>query len=155
MTLYMETSAFSWGRPLPLTDKNGRTRYTITSNAYAPRKQLQVLDLAMQNAVSIRQSLPSLFPRYEIETYGKPVGAVRKDLRFSPPQYRIEQPDWTLDSSVSGRDYTLLRNNVSVAACHSLVEKPGYFALEFYSQSETLTALGIMIILNCVLTFQS
>lgn len=155
MTLYMERNAFSWGRRLPLTEKNGHTRYTLISDPYGPRKQLQVLDLAAEKAVSVQQSFPSLFPRYEIEVYGKPVGAVQKDLRFTPPQYTIERPGWTMDGSVSRCDYTLLRDNTPLASCHPMPEKPGYLTLEFHDRAETLPALGVMMIINCVLTFQA
>lgn len=155
MTLYLDKRAFSWGHPLPLTDQTGRLRYTITSDAYAPRKHLLVLDLAHQPAVSILQSLPSLFPRYEIETYGKPVGTVQKDLRFSPPQYHIDPPAWVLEGSAAIHEYTLLQNQAPIAVCRPHSENPGHLVMEFQNSPDALTALGIMIVLNCALPFHT
>lgn len=149
MTLYMESRAFSWGRSLPLTDKDGRTRYTLTGNAYALRRQLQILDLAGRTAVSIRQSLPSLFPRYELEVYGKPLGAVVKDLRCAPPQYALEIPGWTLEGSVSDGDYRLFRSDVLAADCHPAADRDGLWALEFHNQTDPLPSLAVMVTLNC------
>lgn len=157
MTLYMDQRAFSWGHALPLTDPAGHTRYTVTGDAYAPNKRLWVLDLAGRMAVSIRQSFPALFPRYELEIYGKPGLRLIKDLRFSPPQYTISPQCWTLQGSVSTCDYTLMRDDTPLAACHPVPEQPGLLAMEFQSQNqaEALSALGIMVTVNCVLTFQA
>ncbi len=157
MTLYMNQRAFSWGRVLPLTDSSGHTRYTVTGDAYAPGKRLWVLDLAGRTAVSIRQSFPALFPRYELEVYGKPGLSITKDLRFSPPQYTISPQPWTLRGSVSACDYTLIQGDAPFASCHPDPEQPGLLALEFQSQNQTeiLSALGVMVAANCVLTFQA
>lgn len=151
-TLYMEKSAFSWGRPLALTDKNGRTRYTVNGDAYAPGKRLDILDLAGKKAVSVRQRLPSLFPRYEIEVYGKPVAVLIKDLRTNPPSLRIETPDWTLSGSVSVCDYELLRGEAALAASRPVPDSPGVLALTCPDPPETLAALGVLVTVNCILS---
>lgn len=155
MTLYMEKHAFSWGRPLALTEKNGRTRYTVDGDAYAPGKRLHILDLAEKTAVSVRQRFPSLFPRYEIEVYGKPVAALIKDLNFSPPSLRIEPLGWTLTGSVSACDYELLRGGAPLAASRPVPGSPGVFALTCPDPPEALSALGVLVAVNCILSPQS
>lgn len=155
MTLYMKKDAFSWGRPLALTDKNGRTRYTVDGDAYAPGKRLNILDLAGKTAVSVRQRFPSLFPRYEIEVYGKPVAALIKDLRTSPPSLRIETLGWTLAGSVSACDYELLRGETELAASRPVSGSPGILALTCPDPPEALAALGVLVTVNCILSPQS
>lgn len=155
ITLYMEKSAFSWGCPLALTDKNGRTRYTVDGDAYAPGKRLHIIDLAGKTAVSVRQRLPSLFPRYEIEVYGKPVAALIKDLRTNPPNFRIETLDWALTGSVSACDYALVRGETALAASRPVSGSPGVLALTCPNPPETLPALGVLVTVNCILSPQS
>ena len=152
MVLYMDRHSFSWNIPLPLTDPSGHVRYTITGDAYAPGRRLQVLDLAGRTAVSIRQSFPSLFPRYELEVYGKPVCSLIKDLRFLPPQYTVSPLPWTLHGSVQAHDYALMQAEVAIASCQPDPLHPGLLTLELFSENQTelLTALGIMVTVNCV-----
>lgn len=151
MVLNMDRLAFSWDIPLPLTDQSGHVRYTITGDAYAPGKRLQVLDLAGRTAVSIRQRFPSLFPLYELEVYGKPVCSLIKDLRFSPPQYTLSSPPWNLHGSVQAHDYTLMQAEETIASCRPDPRQPGLLMLELFSETQTelLTALGLMVTVNC------
>lgn len=157
MILYMEKRSFSWSHPLPVKDRSGHPRYTVTGDAYAPGKRLAVLDLAGRTAVSIRQRFPALFPRYELEVYGKPAANLIKDLRFFPPQYTISSLPWTLRGSVSKCDYTLMQGDLLLASCHPDPAQPERLLLDFQTQTqtETLSALGIMMTVNCVLTFQA
>ena len=154
MTLYMDRRAFSWDYPLPLLDQHHRTRYTVTGDAYAPGKRLRVLDLSGRTAVSIRQRFPSLLPRYELEVYGKPVGALVKDLRCAPIQYTVENLGWTLSGSVARWDYALVREQTPLALCRPSPDADGLLELSLPEGNSALSALGVMVTVNCVLAFQ-
>ena len=50
MKLFMQQKGFAWGQPMPLWDKGGHTRYTVTGDAYSLGKRLHVHDLAGREA---------------------------------------------------------------------------------------------------------
>lgn len=156
MKLYMQQDAFRWGSSLALCDKNGRTRYTLTGEAYSLGKRLHVTDLAGREAIYIRQVVPSLFPRYEIEVYGKPVAEICKDLTFFRPRYTIEPLDWTLAGSLGALEYEISRQSSVVASsCPQRDNSDGNIVvLNLYDRSVTLTALGILLTINCVFAAQ-
>lgn len=153
MTLYMQKDKFQWGIPMPLEDRSGRTRYTVHSDAYALGKRLHVTDLAGREAIYIRQVIPSLFPKYEIEVYGRPMASIIKDLRFFHPRYVMEPDDWEISGFLTGSSYELSFCGTILAACRS---QPGEdrLALEFHDCTEELTALGIILAVNCLLSPQ-
>ena len=152
MKLYMERNVFAWGRTMELRDKAGRKRYTLTSEAYSPGKRLRVRDLAGRETLYIHQRIPSLMPSYEIEVYGRPVGAVVKDLTFLQPRIVLDGLNMELGGSVVLYDYEILSEGAVIAANRpcDLNWGPG-FRMECYDRANDLTALGVMIAVNCVL----
>ena len=50
MKLFMQQKGFAWGQPMPLWDKGGHTRYTVTGDTYSLGKRLHVHDLAGREA---------------------------------------------------------------------------------------------------------
>ena len=155
MKLYMQKEAFRWGEPMPLRDKAGRTRYTVNSDAYALGKRLHVTDLAGREAVYIRQVVPSLFPKYEVEVYGRPVAAIVKDLSYFRPRYVIEELDWEVLGSLAACDYEISWQSSVVACCRPQQGETGdILALEFYDRREELASLGVMLTINCLLAPQ-
>ncbi len=151
MKLYLQRDAFRWDRPLPLADKSGRPRYLLTGDAYSLGKRLHVTDLAGREAVYVRQQVPSLFPRYAIEVYGKPVGEIYKDLTFLRPRYTIEPLDWEIMGSVGTCDYEITWQKTTVAACRPQEGRTDpVLVLDFYDRTAELAALGVMLTLNCV-----
>ena len=143
MRLYMPEQ-FRWGQTLELRDEAGRTRYTLSGDAYTLGHHLHILDLAGREAVGIRQRVPALFPTFDLEVYGKPVGALCKDLRFQPPRLLLEGMDWNLFGMPGGRDFSILFQNDSIAVCAPDRVRTGYLALELPPTEGTLTALGIL-----------
>lgn len=155
MKLYMPKDAFRWGVPLPLRDKSGRTRYTVGSDAYALGKRFHVTDLAGREALYIHQQIPSLFPRYQVEVYGRPVAQVVKDLSYFRPRYAIEMVDWEVLGALGEYDYEITCHNVMVASCRPQQGQEGdVLALEFLDRSWDLAALGVILTLNCLLAPQ-
>ena len=155
MKLYMPKDTFRWGVPLPLRDKSGRTRYTVDSDAYALGKRLHVTDLAGREAVYIHQQIPSLFPRYQVEVYGRPMAQVVKDLSYFRPRYAIEMVDWELLGALGECDYEITCHNVMVASCRPQPSQEGdMLVLEFLDRSWDLAALGVILALNCLLAPQ-
>lgn len=155
MKLYMQQKGFSWDQAMPLRDKSGHTRYTVIGDAYALGKRLHIMDLAGREAVLIRQRIPSMFPRYDIEVYGKPVGSVIKDLTFLRPKYSVDGLAWEISGTTSIYDYELIWQNSVVASNHSVQGQGGeLFAMEFYDRTAELSALGVMLVINCILAPQ-
>lgn len=155
MKLYMQNGAFHWGSPVALFDKSGRTRYTLTSDAYSLGKRLHVIDLAGREAIYIYQQIPSLFPRYEIEVYGKPVGEIVKDLTSIRPRYTMESLEWEIMGSVGTCDYEITRHNAAIASSRPHHTSSGdVLVLEVYERAAELTALGIMLTINCIFAAQ-
>lgn len=155
MKLYMQKDMFRWGVPLPLRDKSGRVRYTVNSDAYALGKRLHVTDLAGREALYIHQQIPSLFPRFQVEVYGRPVAQVVKDLSYFRPRYSIEMVDWTVLGNLSQSDYEITCQNTVVASCRPQQSQEGtVLALEFMDRSWDLAALGVILALTCLLSPQ-
>ncbi len=151
MKLYMQKDAFSWGTKLPLTDKTGRTRYFLTGDAFSLGKRLHVTDLAGQEAISVRQKVPSLFPRYELEVYGKPAAEIVKDLSFVRPRYVIEGPGWEIVGTIGACDYEITRNQTVTASSHSQKTPSGeVLELDLCDRDTSLTALGLILTVNCI-----
>ncbi|MDD6023924.1 MAG: hypothetical protein PUC06_06790 [Oscillospiraceae bacterium] len=152
MKLYMERDVFFWGRTMELRDKAGRKRYTLTSEAYSLGKRLHICDLAGREALYIHQRIPSLMPNYEIQVYGKPVGSVTKDLTFLQPRIVLEGLSMELGGSVALYDYEILSDGAVIAANRPCDMDWGRsFRMEFFDRTNDLTALGVMIAVNCVL----
>lgn len=155
MRLYMKLDSFNWGTPLPLADRSGRTRYTLTGDAYSLGKRLHVTDLAGREAVYVHQKVPSLFPRYAIEVYGKPVAEIYKDLTFLRPRYTIEALDWEIMGTLGACDYEITWQSSVVAACRPLEDDSGqYLSMEFYDRTAELPALGVLLTVNCIFAAQ-
>lgn len=145
MTLTLSLSEFYWGCPLPLRDIEGRTRYTLTSDAYALRRCLRAVDLAGREALCIRQQLPSLFPRYELSVYGRPIGAITK----APEDgiCRICFSGWSIQGE--GNHLEILHRSQVVAACRGT--DAHRLELTFHDRTTALTALAILLTVICAL----
>lgn len=155
MKLYMQQNAFNWGTSMPLRDKSGRPRYLVAGDAYSLGKRLHVTDLAGREAIYIHQKVPSLFPTYEIEVYGKPVTAVVKDLTFLRPRYTMKALEWEIMGALGACDYEITWQNSVVASSRPQQGKNGdVLALEFYDRTSELAALGVMLAINCVFASQ-
>ena len=153
MKLYME-QLFRWGVTQELRDSAGRTRYYLTGDAYSLGKRLHVTDLAGREAIFIRQAVPSLFPRYEIEAYGRPVGELVKDLTFSRPRCTIEALGWEVSGSLGARAYSISRGGSIVAVSRPDPAEPERMELDLPDPAAELTALGVMLVINCIFADQ-
>ncbi len=149
----MQNDSFRWGKPLALCDRSGRARYTITGDAYSLGKRLHVVDLAGREAIYVHQQVPSLFPRYAIEVYGRPVGEIYKDLTYVRPRYTIETLDWEIIGSVGTCDYEITWQSSVVAACRPQSDGPG-LVMELYDRTTELSALGVLLTVNCIFASQ-
>ena len=106
MRLY-QRKAFVWNSPGTLTDGAGQVRYRLLGDAYAPVRRLRLKDLAGRDVLYARQSLPDLFPRFSLESYGKPMGSL--ELRRAENQRRFipEDPRWTIAGTPDALDYSV------------------------------------------------
>ena len=152
MELYIPKGHFCWGGVLELRDGTGKVRYRLMSDAYRLSRRLRLLDLADREAVTVRQQVPSLFPRYELEVYGRPVGAVERDLSYAPPRCGLPGLDWDISGALGREAYALLREEREIAACGEDPEDPGRLLLRLSDGPEAMTALGVMLTVHCFLS---
>lgn len=85
-----------------ITDEQGRVRYTLSGDPWAPTRRMYLTDRAGRTAAQCRQRLPSLLPAFSLEVYGKPAGMLVKDLTLSPPRFFTTGPDWELQRTDKG-----------------------------------------------------
>ena len=143
MHLY-QSGDFVWNRPDVLTDGEGNVRFHLLGDACAPTRRLRLQDLAGREAVLIRQSLPALFPRYELEIYGRPLGAlIRQGSSFFP-----DVPGWTLTGEPDGLEYGLCLDGTPAADCRM---EAGRLRLTCSDLPSGMTALGLMLTVNCLI----
>jgi uncharacterized protein YxjI len=153
MKLYIEPGKFTWGSPLALQDRAGHTRYTLIGDAYSVGKRLHLRDLSGREAVSVRQRVPSLRQQYELEVYGRPVGTISKDMSTLRPRYALEELGWEVGGVPSLGNFEILWQGSVVAACRP--EPQGeVFLLELYDRTVELAALGLMLVVGCILVPQ-
>jgi len=150
MTLHLNMP-FRWNTPVPLLDDAGRTRYTLIGDAYGLRRRLRVLDLSGKEAVTIRQAVPSLLPRFEVETYGKPVGEVLKDMTVSPARGVMEPRGWTAEGPLGADAVAVMAGRDPVASLR--ISGPETL-LVLPEGTSALTALGFLLVVRCVFADQ-
>ncbi len=150
MTLHMDTP-FRWNMSVPLLDEGGRQRYHLVGDAFGLRRQLRVLDLSGREAVSIRQTVPSLLPRFELETYGKPAGEVWKDMTVSPARAVMDPRGWTAEGPMGADDVTVRDGDAPVASLHVSGRET---VLTLPEGASALAALGFLLVIRCVFADQ-
>ena len=149
MTLHMN-APFRWNTSLPLQDESGNTRYSLTADGFGLRRQLHVFDLSGREAVSIRQVVPSLLPRFEIETYGKPAGEVYKDMTVSPARGIMDPRGWVAEGPLGSDSLSVKTGDTVIASLHT---SDGETDLEL-PEDAFLTALGFLLTVRCVFADQ-
>ena len=149
MTLHLD-APFRWNTSMALRDDAGMMRYSLTGDSFGLRRQLHVCDLSGREAVSIRQMVPSLLPRFEVETYGKPAGEVFKDMTVSPARGIMEPRGWIAAGPLGSETVTVTAGSSVVASFH--VSDTG---TEFeLPEDAPLAALGFLLIIRCIFAGQ-
>ncbi len=144
MRLY-QSRRFVWNAPAAITDARGQVRFRLLGDAFAPTRRLYLRDLAGREAAFLRQTLPSLFPRYELEIYGRPAGA----LCVRDHEIIFQDSAWQLTGSPEALHYDLVRDGETVAICRPQDED--LLFLELPDPPEGLTALGLLTAANCLI----
>ena len=147
MRLY-QRKAFVWNSPGTLTDGAGQVRYRLLGDAYAPVRRLRLKDLAGRDVLYARQSLPDLFPRFSLESYGKPMGSL--ELRRAENQRRFipEDPRWTIAGTPDALDYSVRRDGEIVGSCRPAGEDR--LCLTLPDPPQGLPVLGLLVTVNCL-----
>ena len=149
MTLHLD-APFRWNTSMALRDNTGMIRYSLTGDSFSLRRQLHVCDLSGREAVSIRQMVPSLLPRFEVETYGKPAGEVFKDMTVSPSRGVMEPRGWIAEGPLGSETVTVRAGSSIVASLH--VSEIGT-DLEL-PEDDSLAALGFLLTIRCIFAGQ-
>lgn len=139
---------FLWNHPLDILDGSGHVRYRLYADGYRLTRPVFIRDLRGQNAVTLLRQSQSLFPRYDMEVYGRPVGTLERFLRDKTPEYRITGLRWQVSGDLKEGDYDFLSGDSIMASCRRDGE---YITLNCPEEIYALSALGAAVVLSCIL----
>ena len=142
MTLFLE--GFRWGGGGELRDGDGRLRFRLLGQAYRPGRRLHLRDLADREAASVRLIVPSLPPRFELETYGKPLGEAVRD-----PGGALCLGSLRLLRDPDGPGLLLCRDEIPAGECRPAAADPERLRIDFPSLPEGLPALALLLTGAC------
>ena len=152
MKLYANPADFTWGTVLPILDRPDHPRFFLLADTYTLRRQITISDLSHRTAVLIRQDILSLFPRFELEIYGKPTAAVQRSCPDSPSHYTISPLNWEVTDYSGPSSYRITCAGTPVAACCPWEQADQSFvAWEIQDRTLLLPALGVMALISCVI----
>jgi uncharacterized protein YxjI len=80
MCYVLKQKFWSWGDDFTIQDSEGRDHYYVDGKAFSWGDNLSFQDMQGNEIVRIRQKLLSWGPTYEIESEGKLVAVVKKEL---------------------------------------------------------------------------
>lgn len=113
MKLQFSIQDFSWNGTMGVFDPGGHLRYRITGDGFRLGKRIYIRDLADQQAVYIRQIVPTMIPQYELEVYGRPVGTL---LRCAEGYY-LRECGWLVQQTAPGTWEVTEAGEVIAACC--------------------------------------
>lgn len=148
MNLFFEPGAFSWDGTMPVQDQHGHTRYLVTGNGY--RRRIHVRDLAGREAILIRQVVPSMLAKYDIEIYGRPVGTLVRHPGEKTPQYVLEGQKWRLSGETGKGLFEAFEAGEVVASCVA-GEREELRGITCSSPNGELTVLAVALVICCIM----
>ncbi len=152
MKYYIKQQVFSWSDQFDVQDSNGKSIYTIKGQLFSWGKKLTAYDKEGREVLYIEQKLWKWLPTYSLFSQGREIAQIKKELTFLKPKYQIQGPDWVVEGSVWQHDYVMKARGDVVAT----VQKEWFtwgdsYVLEVKQEDATLLALGIMIVIDCVM----
>lgn len=144
MSLFFESGVFSWDGTMPVWDRNGHIRYYVTGNGY--RRRIHVRDLAGREAITLRQVVPSMLTKYDIEIYGRPAGTLIRHP--GKPLYEIEGERWEIVGETGIGSFDILEDGTTLASC---AVKGRNTELSCTGSQPELRMLAVALVLCCVL----
>ena len=148
MTFCFSPADFRWNQPLDILDASGHVRYRLYADGYRLTRPVYIRDKRGQNAVTLLRQSQSLFPKYDMEVYGRPVGTLERILRDKVPAYRLTGLGWQITGSVKEGNFSFRNHESPVAFC----QRDGNdIILTCEEDIYALSALGAAAVLCCIL----
>lgn len=152
MQYFIKQKVFSWNDQFTVKDAQGRDVYFVEGTVFSLGKKLTVYDAEGNEVLFIEQKLLSWLPTYTLHVQGQIVAQIKKQLTFFKPKYSIEGPEWDVEGSVWQHHYQMLERGTVMAE----VEKEWFtwgdsYVLTVQDEEAALLALGIMIVIDCVM----
>lgn len=148
MIFRFSPAGFLWNHSLPIYDNTGHVRYRLYADGYRLTRPVYLRDLGGRDAAVLLRQSPSLFPRYDMEVYGRPVGTLERILRDKVPEYRLTGLGWQITGSVKEGNFSFRKHESPVAFC----QRDGNdIILTCEEDIYALSALGAAAVLCCIL----
>jgi len=153
---FIKQKVFSWRDRFTVKDETGRDVYYVEGSVFSWGKKLTVFDMNGNDVLYIEQKLWNWLPTFSLYVQGQEVAEVKKELTFLKPRYAIFGPGWNVEGSVLQHHYQMLENGAVMAE----VEKEWFtwgdsYALTVRDEEAALLALGVMIVIDCVIEAES
>ena len=148
MTFRFSPADFRWNQPLDILDASGHVRYRLYADGYRLSRPVYIRDLRGQNAVTLLRQSQSLFPKYDMEVYGRPVGTLQRVLVDKTPEYHITGLGWQVSGNIREGRFDFLSDETLMASCRRDGES---ITVNCPEDIYALSALGAAGVLSCIL----
>lgn len=157
MKLYIKQKFFSWNVKFTVKDEYGSDIFTVEGELFSWGKKLHVYDTSGAEVIFISEKVWSFLHRYVISIGGDDVCEVVRNFTFFRPSYSIEGLGWEVDGSFWEHDYEIRDSYGRTVASISKewMTWGDSYELEIYDTDSLLTALAVVIIIDCVVAAQS
>jgi len=155
MKLYIKQKIFSWNDKFSVFDANGEERYFVEGEFFSWGKKLHVYDSAQREAAFIRQEVLTFLPKFIVSVDGQEIAEIVKEFTFFKPKYRIDGLGWVIDGDFWDHDYETTKNDSTIVS----ISKEWFtwgdcYELDIESQEDEITALAVVLAIDCVLEAQ-
>jgi len=148
---FIKQQVFSFRDRFNVKDATGRDIYYVEGQLLSWGKKLSIYDMSGREVLYIEQILWNWLPVYSLYVQGQEVAAVKRELSFFRPRYVIDGAGWEVEGAVLQHHYQMLEGSNVIAE----VEKEWFtwgdsYGLTVYDDEAALLALGVMIVIDCV-----
>lgn len=157
MKLYIKQKFFSWNDKFTVKDEYGADVFFVEGELFTWGKKLHVYDSSGEEVVFISEKVWSFLCRYAVNIGGEDVCEVVRNFTFFRPSYSIEGLGWEVDGSFWEHEYEITDSYGRRVASISKewMTWGDSYELEVFDTDQLLTALAVVIIIDCVVAAQS
>ena len=105
MQLLIKQRVFSWGDTFDIYDAENQPIFFVKGRVFSLGHVLEVFDLDGEMIGAVRQRLMTLLPAFELEAFGRPIGAVKKEFSLMRPKYWLDYNGWRVEGNILGWEY--------------------------------------------------
>ena len=155
MKYFIKQKIFSWNDKFTIKNEQGKDSYSVEGEFLSWGKKLHVRDSSGKEVLYIEQQLWKFLPTYSLYINDEVVAKVRKEFTFFKPQYMIDGPSWQVQGSFWEHDYQIMSDQKIIAdISKEWLTWGDTYALDIKDEDHALVALGIIIVIDCVVASQ-